>query len=117
MQKAAIARMTRTLSSLFSSAVPILEALDIVSRVVENPVISRVVVESKDSLEPGGTLSEPREKHWAFPPLVPQMPATGERTGTLVYLLEKVADFYEEHVDRPVETLRSTIDPLLIVLL
>src|SRR5690625_192650 len=117
MQKAAIARMTRTLSSLFSSAVPILEALDIVSRVVENPVISRVVVESKDSLEAGGTLSEPLEEHWVFPPLVHQMTATGERTGTLDYMLEKVADFYEEDVDRTVETLRSMIEPLMIVLL
>jgi len=117
MQKAAIARMTRTLSSLFSSAVPILEALDIVSRVVENPVISRVVLESKDSLEAGGSLSEPLEEHWVFPPLVHQMTATGERTGTLDYMLEKVADFYEEDVDRTVETLRSMIEPLMIVLL
>src|SRR5690625_549333 len=117
MQKAAIAQMTMTLSSLFSSAVPILEALDIVSRVVENPVISRVVLESKDSLEAGGSLSEPLEEHWVFPPLVHQMTATGERTGTLDYMLEKVADFYEEDVDRTVETLRSMIEPLMIVLL
>src|SRR5699024_3143117 len=85
LQKAAIARMTRTLSSLFSSAVPILEALDIVAKVVENPVMSKVVIEAKVSLEAGGTLSEPLAKHWVFPPLVHQMTAIGEQTGTLDY--------------------------------
>lgn len=117
LQKAAIARMTRTLSSLFSSAVPILEALDIVAKVVENPVISKVVLDAKNNLEMGGTLSEPLANHWVFPPLVHQMVATGEQTGTLDYMLEKVADFYEEDVDRTVETLRSLIEPLMIVLL
>jgi len=117
LQKAAIARMTRTLSSLFSSAVPILQALDIVAKVVENPVISRVVKQSHDSLEAGGTLSEPLAKHWVFPPLVHQMTAIGEQTGTLDYMLEKIADFYEEDVDRTVETLRSLIEPLMIVVL
>src|SRR5690625_3139347 len=67
LQKAAIARMTRTLASLFSSAVPILEALDIVAKVVGHPVISRVVRQSHDSLEAGGTLSEPLANHWVFP--------------------------------------------------
>src|SRR5690625_1578217 len=117
LQKAAIARMTRTLSSLFSSAVPILQALDIVAKVVENPVISKVVLQSKRSLESGGSLSEPLAEHWVFPPLVHQMTATGEQTGTLDYMLEKVADFYEDDVDRTVETLRSLIEPLMIVLL
>lgn len=117
LQKAAIARMTRTLSSLFSSAVPILQALDIVAKVVENPVISKVVLQSKRSLESGGSLSEPLAEHWVFPPLVHQMTATGERTGTLDYMLEKVADFYEDDVDRTVETLRSLIEPLMIILL
>ena len=117
LQKAAIARMTRTLSSLFSSAVPILQALDIVAKVVENPVISKVVLQSKRSLESGGSLSEPLAEHWVFPPLVHQMTATGEKTGTLDYMLEKVADFYEDDVDRTVETLRSLIEPLMIILL
>lgn len=117
LQKSAIARMTRTLSSLFSSAVPILQALDIVAKVVENPVISKVVLESKQSLESGGTLSEPLADHWVFPPLVHQMTSIGEQTGSLDYMLEKVADFYEDDVDRTVETLRSLIEPLMIVLL
>lgn len=117
LQKAAIARMARTLASLFESSVPILQALDIVARVVNNPVISKVVIESKDSLEGGGSLSGPLEKHWVFPPLVSQMTAIGEETGSLDFMLEKVADFYEEDVDRTVDTLRSLIEPLMIIFL
>lgn len=117
LQKAAIARMTRTLSSLFSSAVPILQALAIVAKVVNNPVISKVILESRGSLESGGTLSEPLSAHWVFPPLVHQMTEIGEKTGTLDYMLEKIADFYEEDVDRTVDTLKSLIEPVMIVIL
>lgn len=117
LQKAAIARMTRTLASLFSSAVPILEGLDIVSKVVTNPVISKVVLDARKNLEEGGTLSEPLEAHWVFPPIVYQMTTIGEETGQLDYMLDKVADFYEEDVDRTVDTLNSLIEPLMIVLL
>ena len=117
LQKAAIARMTRTLSSLFSSAVPILEALSIVGKVSGNPVISKVVTDARENLEKGGTLSEPLAAHWVFPPLVHQMTAIGEETGTLDFMLEKIADFYEEDVDRTVDTLKSLIEPLMIVIL
>src|SRR5690606_9879752 len=117
LQKSAIARMTRTLSSLFSSSVPILQALTIVERVVGNPVIGKVVLESRDSLEQGGSLSEPLRKSWIFPPLVHQMTAIGEKTGSLDYMLEKIADFYEADVDRTVDTLKGLIEPLMIVLL
>ena len=117
LQKAAIARMTRTLSSLFSSAVPILDSLGIVAKVIGNPVISKVVLESRSNLEAGGTLSEPLSKHWVFPPLVHQMTAIGEQTGTLDFMLEKIADFYEEDVDRTVDTLKSMIEPIMIVFL
>jgi|SRR5690625_868271 len=117
LQKAAIARMTRTLSSLFSSAVPILQALEIVAKVVDNPVISKVILKSQSSLEAGGTLSDPLAEHWVFPPLVHQMTAIGETTGTLDYMLEKIADFYEEDVDRTVDTLKSLIEPLMIIVL
>lgn len=117
LQKAAIARMTRTLSSLFSGAVPILDALGIVARVVGNPVISRVVLDARENLESGGTLSAPLKAHWVFPPLVYQMIEIGEQTGTLDYMLAKVADFYDEEVDRSVEALQSLIEPVMIVLL
>lgn len=117
LQKSVIARMTRTLSSLFSSAVPILQALTIVEKVVGNPVIAKVVQEARQSLEQGNTLSEPLEKSWLFPPLVTQMTAIGEKTGSLDYMLEKIADFYEDEVERTVDTLKSLIEPLMIVFL
>lgn len=117
LQKSAIARMTRTLASLFSSSVPILQALTIVENVIGNPVVAKVVRESKVSLESGSTLSAPLEKSWIFPPLVTQMTAIGESTGSLDYMLEKIADFYEDDVDRTVDTLKSLIEPLMIVFL
>ena len=117
LQKNVIARMMRTLSSLFSSAVPILDALTIVEKVVGNPVIGKVVLEARDSLETGSTLSAPLEKSWIFPPLVTQMTAIGEQTGSLDYMLEKIADFYEDEVDRAVDTLKSLIEPLMILFL
>ena len=117
LQKSAIARMTRTLSSLFTSSVPILQALTIVEKVVGNPVMGQVILESRSSLEKGHTLSAPLEKSWLFPPLVTQMTSIGEKTGSLDYMLEKIADFYEDDVDRTVDTLKSLIEPIMIVFL
>lgn len=117
LQKSAIAQMTRTLSSLFSSSVPILQALTIVERVVDNPVMGEVILEARSSLEKGSSLSKPLEKSWLFPPLVTQMTSIGETTGSLDYMLEKIADFYEDDVDRTVDTLKSLIEPLMIIFL
>nr|WP_198044851.1 type II secretion system F family protein [Lysinibacillus timonensis] len=116
-QKSVIARLMRTLSSLFSSAVPILQALTIAEKVVGNPVIGRVVLEARASLEKGSTLTEPLEKSWLFPPLVTSMTSIGESTGSLDYMLEKIADFYESEVDRAVDTLKSLIEPMMILFL
>ncbi|MBD8038245.1 type II secretion system F family protein [Solibacillus sp. A46] len=117
LQKTAIARLTRNLSSLFSSAVPILQALTISQKVSGNPVVAKVVLDARASLEKGSTLTEPFEKSWIFPPMVTSMTKIGESTGSLDYMLEKIADFYEEEVDRNVDTLKSLIEPLMIVLL
>ncbi|TMU85708.1 type II secretion system F family protein [Bacillus sp. BHET2] len=117
LQKAALARMTRTLSSLFSSSVPILQALAIVEKVVENEVVSKVIGESRRSLEKGTSLTEPMKRHWAFPPLVTQMIAIGEETGSLDAMLAKVADFYEKEVESSTDRLKSLIEPLMIVML
>lgn len=117
LQKTAIARLTRNLSSLFSSAVPILHALTISQKVSGNPVVGKVVLDARASLEKGSTLTEPLEKSWIFPPMVTSMTRIGESTGSLDYMLEKIADFYEEEVDRNVDTLKSLIEPLMIVLL
>ncbi|WP_409297429.1 type II secretion system F family protein [Peribacillus sp. SCS-26] len=116
-QKAVLARMTRTLSSLFTSSVPILQAMTIVEKVVENEVVARVVRESRSSLEQGRSITEPMKKHWAFPPLITQMIAIGEETGSLDAMLGKVADFYEKEVENSTERLKSLIEPLMIVVL
>ncbi|MGD6877977.1 type II secretion system F family protein [Bacillus infantis] len=117
LQKAALARMTRTLSSLFTSSVPILQAMGIVENVVENEVIARVIRQSRDSLEKGQSLTVPMKNHWAFPPLISHMIAIGEETGSLDAMLGKVADFYEREVENSTERLKSLIEPLMIVLL
>lgn len=116
-QKAAIARMTRTLSSLFSSSVPILSALAIVEKVAENEVISRVMHDAAQSLKNGKPLTEPMSKHWVFPPMVTQMIAIGEQTGALDDMLSKIADFYEMEVENTTDQLKSLIEPLMIVVL
>ncbi|HEY2421897.1 MAG TPA: type II secretion system F family protein [Neobacillus sp.] len=117
LQKAALARMMRTLSSLFSSSVPILQAMAIVERVVENEVIAKVIRESRNSLEKGRSMTEPMKTHWAFPPLVTQMIAIGEETGALDAMLSKIAEFYEKEVENGTDRLKSLIEPLMIVVL
>ncbi|MFZ7945568.1 type II secretion system F family protein [Neobacillus sp. 19] len=117
LQKAALARMMRTLSSLFSSSVPILQAMSIVEKVVENEVLARIIRESRDSLEKGRSMTEPMQKHWAFPPLVTQMIAIGEETGALDAMLAKIAEFYEKEVETGTDRLKSLIEPLMIVVL
>lgn len=117
LQKAAIARMTRTLSSLFSSSVPILQSLSIVEKVADNEVIAKVIGEARDSLERGQSLTVPMKKSWVFPPLVTQMIAIGESSGSLDVMLGKVADFYEQEVETTTDRLKSLIEPLMIILL
>ncbi|KHD86886.1 type II secretion system F family protein [Bacillus ginsengihumi] len=116
-QKSIIARMTRTLSSLFSSSVPILQALSIVEKIVENEIMAKVIRESRDALERGQSMTEPMRRHWVFPPLVTQMIAIGEETGALDGMLAKVADFYEAEVEAATDQLKSLIEPFLIVFL
>lgn len=117
MQKAQLARMMRTLSTLFSSSVPILQAMSIVEKVVENEVISKVIRESRDSLEKGRSMTDPMNNHWAFPPLVTQMITIGEGTGALDAMLSKIAEFYEKEVEAGTDRLKSLIEPIMIVFL
>ena len=91
--------------------------MKIVEQVVENEVIGRVIHESHDSLERGGSITDPMKKHWAFPPLITQMVSIGEKTGALDAMLGKVADFYEKEVEASTDRLKSLIEPLMIVLL
>ena len=117
LQKAALARMTRTLSSLFSSSVPIIQSVGIVQKIVGNKVIEKVLDESRHFLERGDSMVIPMERHWIFPPLVTQMIAVGEKTGALDTMLDKVADFYETEVETATEQIKSMIEPLMIVML
>ncbi|TXK85389.1 type II secretion system F family protein [Paenibacillus sp. N3.4] len=116
-QKGALAQMTRTLSSLYSSAVPILQSLTIVEEIVNNKVIGRFIKSAAESLRQGNPLSEPLKQAWVFPPLVTQMIAIGEETGALDQMLEKVADFYEMDIENTVDRLKALIEPLLLVFL
>lgn len=117
LQKAALARLTRTLSSLISSSVPILSALSICENVVGNGVMTKVLVQARQTLEKGGSLAGPMREHWVFPPLVSQMVTIGENTGSLDSMLAKVADFYETEVETMTDQLKALIEPLMIVIL
>jgi type IV pilus assembly protein PilC len=109
--------MTRTLSSLVASAVPILQAITIVEDVVSNEVVAKALQKSKQSLQNGQPLSKPLKESWVFPPLVANMIAIGEETGALDSMLAKVADFYEAEVEAEADKFKSLIEPLMIVFL
>lgn len=116
-QKSVMARMSRTLSSLFSSAVPIIQSLQIVEKIVGNEVVKQTLRESRDALEEGNSLTVPMKKSWVFPPLVVQMIRIGESTGSLDQMLEKVAFFYEKEVEYATDRMKAMIEPTLIVFL
>lgn len=116
-RKSAIAQLTRTLSSLFASAVPVLQALAIVEKAVGNRVIGATLRECQASLRQGRPLSEPLRQSWVFPPLVTQMIRVGEETGSIDTMLAKVADFYERDVENTVDKLKQLIEPVMILLL
>jgi type IV pilus assembly protein PilC len=114
-QKGAIARFTRTLSTLLGSGVGIMEALDISSRVVGNFIIEKAIVRSKESIAEGKSLTVPLTKEKYIPHMVTQMIGVGEQTGNLDVMLAKIADFYEDEVDVAVGALTSILEPLLMV--
>ncbi|SIS50660.1 type II secretion system F family protein [Salimicrobium flavidum] len=116
-QKAAHARMARTLSSLFQSSVPVLQSVEMVQRVVQNKVIEEKLKEVYASLERGESMAVPLENHWAFPVLVTQMITVGEKTGTLDQMFEKVAVFYEREIDHVTDRIKTLIEPIMIVVL
>ncbi len=116
-RKVAVARFSRTFSTMISSGVPILQALDIVAKTSGNKTVELGVLEAKKSIAEGQTLSEPLEDTGVFPPMVIHMISIGETTGALDTMLEKVADFYDDEVDVAVSTLTSLIEPIMIVFL
>lgn len=117
LRKAAVARFTRTLGTLVSSGVAILEGLEITAKTAGNRVIQDAVMESRTSIAGGDTISGPLKKSGAFPPMVVQMINVGEQTGGLDEMLSKIADFYDDEVDNEVSALLSVMEPILIVVL
>ncbi|MBL8678448.1 MAG: type II secretion system F family protein [Myxococcales bacterium] len=115
MRKIAVARFTRTLGTLLSSGVPILDALDIVAASAGNVVIEKAIQTARARISEGRNLSEPLLETKAFPPMVVQMIGVGEQTGALDTMLNKIADFYEEEVDVAVAALTSLLEPLMMV--
>lgn len=116
-RKTAVARFTRTLGTMLSSGVPILEALDIVSKTSGNVIIEEGIMKARTSLSQGKTLAEPLIETKVFPGMVTQMIGVGEQTGALDAMLAKIADFYEEEVDAAVDALTSLIEPMLMAFL
>jgi type IV pilus assembly protein PilC len=115
--KIAIARFARTLATLLSSGVPILQAMETVAGTVDNDVISDAVLMSRASIREGDTIAAPLADSKMFPPMVVQMIAIGEETGQLDSMLTKVAEFYEGEVDAALESLTAALEPVLIVFL
>ncbi|MFP7477933.1 type II secretion system F family protein [Terribacillus saccharophilus] len=116
-QKAILARMTRTMSSLLESSVPILDTLRISSRILQNKVMEQVIQNCYETIEKGDSLAGPMEAHWAFPPMITQMIRVGEKSGSLDDLLHRAADFYEQELDYAAERLKAMIEPVLILIL
>jgi type IV pilus assembly protein PilC len=117
MRKIAVARFTRTLGTLISSGVPILEGLDITAKTAGNAVVERALQQVRKSLEEGKSLTEPLKESEVFPGMVTQMIAVGEQTGAMDAMLQKIADFYEEEVDAAVKDLLTALEPIMIVFL
>ena len=116
-RKSAVSRFTRTLGTLISSGVSILDGLEITARTAGNMVIHNAVMESRASIAGGETIAQPLAKSKVFPPMVISMIAVGEQTGGMDEMLSKIADFYDDEVDAAVGTLLSLMEPIMIVVL
>ncbi|HSY64951.1 MAG TPA: type II secretion system F family protein [Terriglobales bacterium] len=117
MRKIAVARFTRTLGTLISSGVPILEGLDITARTSGNAVVERAITQTRKAVEAGRSLVDPLKDTGVFPGMVTQMIGVGEQTGAMDAMLQKIADFYEDEVDAAVKDLLTAMEPIMIVVL
>ncbi len=115
-QKIALARWSRTFAALYSSGVPIMQAIEVTGKTAGNTVVERAMGDVIASVKSGGSISAPLREAPIFPPMVAQMLAVGEETGNLDTMLSKVADFYEDEVAAAVKALTSILEPLMIVL-
>jgi type IV pilus assembly protein PilC len=117
LRKTAVARFTRTLGTLISSGVPILTGLEITAETAGNAVVKSAVLATRNGIKDGDTIAKPLRATGVFPPMVVQMVAVGEETGSLDEMLSKIADFYESEVDTAVDSLTSILEPLMIVMM
>jgi len=116
-RKVAVAKFTRTLSTMLESGVPILDALQVVAKTAGNKVIEQAVFHVADSIAEGRPIAEPLEESGVFPNMVVQMINVGESVGALDAMLSKIADFYDEEVDQAVENLTAMIEPFMMLFL
>jgi type IV pilus assembly protein PilC len=117
LRKGAIARFTRTLGTLISSGVPILDGLEITARTSGNKVIEEAIMATRGSIREGETIAAPLRESSVFPPMVVQMISVGEETGALDEMLNKIASFYDDEVNTAVDTLTSVLEPIMIVVM
>jgi type IV pilus assembly protein PilC len=117
LRKVAVAKFTRTLGTMITSGVPILDGLEIVAKTAGNQTIERAILKTKERIAEGKTIAEPLLESGVFPAMVCQMITVGEATGALDVMLAKIADFYEDEVDIATETLTQLLEPLLMVFL
>jgi type IV pilus assembly protein PilC len=117
LRKIAVARFTRTLGTLISSGVPILEGLDITARTAGNAVIEKAINQTRKAVEAGRSLVDPLKESEVFPGMVTQMIGVGEQTGAMDAMLQKIADFYEDEVDVAVKDMLTLLEPLMIMFL
>jgi type IV pilus assembly protein PilC len=117
LKKVAVAKFTRTMSTMMSSGVPILEGLAIVSKTAGNVIIEKTLMETRRSIAEGKTIAEPLAETDIFPPMVVQMIAVGEATGALDTMLAKIADFYDDEVDTAVDAMTALLEPFMMVFL
>jgi len=117
LKKVAVAKFSRTLSTMLSSGVPILEALTIVSRTSGNIVVEDALLKTRQSISEGESIAQPLEAAKIFPPMVVQMIAVGEATGALDAMLSKIADFYDDEVDNAVTAMTTLLEPVMMVFL
>jgi len=117
LRKVAVAKFTRTLGTLITSGVPILDGMDVVAKTAGNRIVEEAINNTKQSISEGKTIAAPLEESGVFPPMVCQMVAVGESAGSLDAMLEKIADFYEEEVDTAVDAITALIEPVMMVFL
>ncbi|MBF0144412.1 MAG: type II secretion system F family protein [Magnetococcales bacterium] len=117
LRKSAVARFARTFGTMVAAGTPILESLENVAKTSGNRIVEEAIMNSRSSISEGRTLTEPLANSGIFPTMVTSMISIGESTGSLEQILEKIADFYEEEVDRAVDNLTALLEPIILVFL